>query len=62
MVAGQKATAIIIWKEGMTSKTQAGVLVAALAAFLGASPAFAQQPIEMKIAYFVGDQHAMSQC
>jgi hypothetical protein len=61
MVISQKATARINREEAMISKTQAGVLVTALAALLGASPAFAQQPIEMKIAYFVGDQHAMSQ-
>jgi TRAP-type transport system periplasmic protein len=48
-------------EEGMTLKIQAGALVVALALLLGANPASTQQPIEMKIAYFVGDQHAMSQ-
>ena len=38
----------------------AGLLLATLA-MLNAGTASAQQPIELKLAYFVGDQHAMSQ-
>ena len=38
------------------------IISAATLSLLGAfAPACAQQPIEMKLAYFVGDQHAMSQ-
>ena len=44
----------------MTLKRQAGALLAALALLFAANAALAQ-PIEMKLAYFVGDQHAMSQ-
>lgn len=41
--------------------TRALVGAAALAAITGAGDALAQQKYEMKLAYFVGDQHAMSQ-
>ncbi len=42
--------------------TRALIGAAALAAATGASDgALAQQKFEMKLAYFVGDQHAMSQ-
>jgi TRAP-type C4-dicarboxylate transport system substrate-binding protein len=44
----------------VTWKWRAGLLAAALALLPSANTAFAQ-PFEMKIAYFVGDQHAMSQ-
>jgi TRAP-type transport system periplasmic protein len=44
----------------MTSKIPTGALLAALAILLGANPASAQVT-ELKLAYFVGDQHAMSQ-
>jgi TRAP-type C4-dicarboxylate transport system substrate-binding protein len=44
----------------MTSKRQTRALLAALAMLLGANPASAQTT-ELKLAYFVGDQHAMSQ-
>jgi TRAP-type C4-dicarboxylate transport system substrate-binding protein len=44
----------------MTSKRPTGALLAALAILLNANPASAQA-IELKLAYFVGDQHAMSQ-
>jgi TRAP-type C4-dicarboxylate transport system substrate-binding protein len=44
----------------MTSRRQADALLAALAILLGANLAPAQA-IELKLAYFVGDQHAMSQ-
>jgi TRAP-type C4-dicarboxylate transport system substrate-binding protein len=37
------------------------LFVAAAVALLGAPLAHAQQKYEMKLAYFVGDQHAMSQ-
>jgi TRAP-type transport system periplasmic protein len=37
------------------------VLAVGAALLLSAAPAFAQQKHEMKLAYFVGDQHAMSQ-
>src|SRR3972149_2701529 len=43
----------------MTMKKQASVLLAALALLLGANLAPAQA-IDLKLAYFVGDQHAMS--
>lgn len=47
----------------MTGLTRRAVLpAAALALALGTGAAIAQQkPIELKLAYFVGDQHAMSQ-
>jgi TRAP-type C4-dicarboxylate transport system substrate-binding protein len=44
----------------MRFKSQAAALLAALVVSLGAHAASAQ-PIELKLAYFVGDQHAMSQ-
>ena len=44
----------------VTWKWRVGLLAAALALLPSADIAFAQ-PIEMKLAYFVGDQHAMSQ-
>ena len=44
----------------VTWKWRAGLLAAALALLPSANSAFAQ-PFEMKLAYFVGDQHAMSQ-
>ena len=44
----------------MTLKTRIGALLAALAVMLAANLASAQT-IELKLAYFVGDQHAMSQ-
>ena len=44
----------------VTWKWRAGLLAAALALLPSANIAFAQ-PFEMKLAYFVGDQHAMSQ-
>jgi TRAP-type C4-dicarboxylate transport system substrate-binding protein len=44
----------------MTMKKQVGVLLAGLAILLCANFASAQT-IELKLAYFVGDQHAMSQ-
>ena len=47
-------SSIVIWKW------RAGLLAAALALLSSANSAFAQ-PFEMKLAYFVGDQHAMSQ-
>jgi TRAP-type C4-dicarboxylate transport system substrate-binding protein len=40
---------------------RAAFLAAVLALVLGAPAALAQQKYEMKVAYFVGDQHAMSQ-
>ncbi|HWV41350.1 TRAP transporter substrate-binding protein [Pseudorhodoplanes sp.] len=48
----------------MTGLTRRALLPAALALALGAGSATAQtaqQPIELKLAYYVGDQHAMSQ-
>jgi TRAP-type transport system periplasmic protein len=44
----------------MTWKLRAGLIAAALGMLLNANVASAQ-PIELKLAYFVGDQHAMSQ-
>src|SRR5262245_34364496 len=44
----------------MTWKLGAGLMAAALGLLLNANVASAQ-PIELKLAYFVGDQHAMSQ-
>ncbi len=44
----------------MTWKLRAGLLSAVLGMLLNANVASAQ-PIELKLAYFVGDQHAMSQ-
>jgi TRAP-type C4-dicarboxylate transport system substrate-binding protein len=44
----------------MTVKRQAGILLVALAILLAANLASAHA-IELKLAYFVGDQHAMSQ-
>ena len=37
------------------------IAILSLLGVFAAAPALAQQPIEMKLAYFVGDQHAMSQ-
>jgi len=46
----------------MMNRRQFGASLAAVASSIIAAPAvFAQQKIEMKLAYFVGDQHAMSQ-
>ena len=47
-------SSIVIWKW------RAGLLAAVLALLSSANVASAQ-PFEMKLAYFVGDQHAMSQ-
>ncbi len=44
----------------MTRRWRLGLLSTALAILLSGGPAGAQ-PIELKLAYFVGDQHAMSQ-
>ena len=41
--------------------TRASVILAVTLACVGATAAWAQQHIEMKLAYFVGDQHAMAQ-
>ena len=43
----------------MTRTLRAGLLSAALGMLLNANVASAK-PIELKLAYFVGDQHAMS--
>ena len=46
----------------MMNRRQVGASLVAMAASTLAAPAvFAQQKFEMKLAYFVGDQHAMSQ-
>ena len=46
----------------MTSVSRRILLPAALAFALGTGSALAQQqPVELKLAYYVGDQHAMSQ-
>ena len=44
----------------MTWKLRTGLLSAVLGMLLNANVASAQ-PIELKLAYFVGDQHSMSQ-
>ena len=49
-----------ITPQAMPWRLRAGLRSAALVALLGSSVACAQ-PIELTLAYFVGDQHAMSQ-
>ena len=44
----------------MRNKVWNVLALAALALAVIVAPAAAQQPIELKLAYFVGDQHAMS--